>query len=218
MRLKGKLISWDEEKAFGFIKPNSGGQDVFIHKRAFINQARTPKLQNIITFTLSKDKQGRNCASEATFSGEKLKVKNLTVTNKVLSQVKVRTRNNKANKFLIYLAIIFLSTLSFASYLHKIPPLILYGYWGASLITFFAYGIDKVKAQMKWWRISESTLHLLALVGGWPGAAIAQQVFRHKSQKRVFRQAYWFTVITNCCVFGWLISPYGKAILILFDR
>ena len=59
MRLKGKLIKWNEDKAFGFIAPNGGGDHVFIHKTAFSNRKRTPKINDVITFSISKDKQGR---------------------------------------------------------------------------------------------------------------------------------------------------------------
>ena len=75
MRLKGKLIKWSDERAFGFIAPNGGGDHVFIHKSAFSNRQRTPQIKDIITFSITKDKQGRYCADEATFSGEKLKKK-----------------------------------------------------------------------------------------------------------------------------------------------
>lgn len=55
-----------------------------------------------------------------------------------------------------------------------------------NIITFFVYGIDKIKAKYDRWRISERTLLLLALVGGFIGAAVAMQVFRHKTQHRQF--------------------------------
>lgn len=53
----------------------------------------------------------------------------------------------------------------------------------ASLVTFLAYGLDKRRAQRGGRRVPEATLHLLELCGGWPGALIAQQVFRHKRRK-----------------------------------
>jgi cold shock CspA family protein len=59
MRMKGKLIKWNDDKAFGFIAPNGGGDHVFIHKTALSNRKRIPKINDVITFTISKDKQGR---------------------------------------------------------------------------------------------------------------------------------------------------------------
>jgi cold shock CspA family protein len=65
--LKGKEIQWNTEKAFGFIRPNGGGDHIFIHKTALINRNHTPQLNGIITFSITKAKDGRYCACEATF-------------------------------------------------------------------------------------------------------------------------------------------------------
>ncbi len=63
-----------------------------------------------------------------------------------------------------------------------------------SLITFVAYGFDKRRAQNDGRRVPEKTLHLMALLGGWPGALMGQRVFRHKTQKLSFRIVYWLCV------------------------
>ena len=70
-------------------------------------------------------------------------------------------------------------------------------YGAASLVAFAAYGIDKAAARRQATRISEQTLLILGLIGGWPGALVAQQVFRHKTRKRTFRRAFWGTVGVN---------------------
>ena len=197
VRLKGKLIKWNEDKAFGFIAPNGGGDHVFIHKTALSNRNRIPKINDIITFSLSKDKQGRYCADEATFSGEKLKKK----------------QAKQVSKFSIYISVIFLSLLATAYFLGHIPQKLVLVYLGASVITFLAYAFDKSKAQRGAWRTPESTLHMFALIGGWPGAAIAQQLLRHKSQKKEFRVGFWFTVLVNSAALVWLISPSGNNLL-----
>jgi uncharacterized membrane protein YsdA (DUF1294 family) len=63
------------------------------------------------------------------------------------------------------------------------------------------------------WRTQESTLHLLSLIGGLPGALIAQQTLRHKSKKQSFRFIFWVTVLLNCGTFVWLFTPDGAATL-----
>jgi uncharacterized membrane protein YsdA (DUF1294 family) len=70
-------------------------------------------------------------------------------------------------------------------------------YGAASLVTLAAYGIDKSAARRGAGRISEQTLLILGLVGGWPGALVAQQLFRHKTRKRSFRRVFWTTVGVN---------------------
>ena len=200
MRLKGKLIKWNDEKAFGFIASNGGGDHVFIHKSAFSNRQRTPEVQDIITFSITKDNQGRYCADEATFSGEKLKKK----------------QAKSVSKFSIYLSVIFLGLIAAASVLGYLPINLMLAYFGVSTITFIIYASDKSKAKQGAWRTSEGTLHLFALAGGWPGAAIAQQTLRHKSQKTEFRFVFWLTVIANFCALAWLMSSSGEQLMNIF--
>jgi uncharacterized membrane protein YsdA (DUF1294 family) len=73
-----------------------------------------------------------------------------------------------------------------------------------TLLTFVIYAKDKSAAKKGSWRIPESTLHLLSLLGGWPGALIAQQTLRHKSKKQPFRFVFCITVFLNCSVFAFL--------------
>jgi uncharacterized membrane protein YsdA (DUF1294 family) len=63
-----------------------------------------------------------------------------------------------------------------------------------SCVTFVAYGLDKRRATNGGRRIAERTLHLLALLGGWPGAWLAQRQFRHKTQKASFVIMFWLVV------------------------
>lgn len=201
MRLKGKLLKWNDDKAFGFIAPNGGGDHVFIHKSALSNRHRTPRVNDVITFSISKDKHGRYCADEATFSGEKLKKK----------------QAKKVSKFSIFLSVISLSLISIAYLLEQLPQKLFLIYIVASVITFLAYASDKSKAQRGAFRTPENSLHTLSLIGGWPGAGLAQQLLRHKTQKKEFRLVFWITVILNSGAFTWLFTPTGQTVLKLFS-
>ncbi|MBO4588587.1 MAG: DUF1294 domain-containing protein [Bacteroidales bacterium] len=55
-----------------------------------------------------------------------------------------------------------------------------------NLVTFFIYGIDKLKAKRGKWRIPESMLLTLAVVGGSIGALLGMLVFRHKTKHKKF--------------------------------
>ena len=59
----------------------------------------------------------------------------------------------------------------------------------ASVLAFVLYGVDKRAAVAGSRRIPEATLHLVAVLGGWPGAVVAQTVFRHKTQKSELQAA-----------------------------
>lgn len=54
-------------------------------------------------------------------------------------------------------------------------------------VAFFVYGIDKLKARKDWWRIPESTLLLLAAIGGSIGAWLGMKVWHHKTMHRKFQ-------------------------------
>ncbi len=86
-------------------------------------------------------------------------------------------------------------------------------YAGISLLTFTVYAWDKAAARAGRWRTAESTLHLLALAGGWPGALLAQQWLRHKSVKLACRALFWATVLLNVALWLWLSSLWGRAAL-----
>ncbi len=73
-----------------------------------------------------------------------------------------------------------------------------------SLATFVAYASDKRRAKTGRWRIPENTLHLLSLIGGWPGALLAQRLLRHKNRKPSFQTVFWLSVLLHVGLWlGW---------------
>ncbi|SIQ46592.1 Uncharacterized membrane protein YsdA, DUF1294 family [Shewanella morhuae] len=106
----------------------------------------------------------------------------------------------------LLLVVIFLAGLIGAAQQHMLPIGIVGMYLTLSLLSFIAYAIDKSAAKRGKWRTKESTLHLLALMGGWPGALFAQNVLRHKSVKASFRNVFWLTVIANLAVLAYGIQ------------
>ena len=56
-----------------------------------------------------------------------------------------------------------------------------------NLITFLFYGIDKLKAKKGKWRISETTLLLLAIIGGSIGAWLGIKKWHHKTLHKKFK-------------------------------
>lgn len=74
-------------------------------------------------------------------------------------------------------------------------PMAAYGV--VSVVAFLLYWSDKRKARADAWRTPENVLHALELAGGWPGALLAQQVFRHKTRKVSFQVVFWFIVLLH---------------------
>ena len=69
----------------------------------------------------------------------------------------------------------------------SLHQLTLYYLAAINVITFLIYGIDKWKAQKQKWRISESTLLILAVIGGSVGAWIGMKTWHHKSLHKKFK-------------------------------
>lgn len=92
----------------------------------------------------------------------------------------------------------FLATLGALAVFAVLPPTVFVAYLTLSIVTIAAYALDKSAARRGSRRIPESTLHVIALAGGWPGAMYAQQALHHKTVKRSFRRVFRATIVGNC--------------------
>ena len=94
-----------------------------------------------------------------------------------------------------------------------IPDWVALLYLVLSILCFVVYAVDKSAAVAGRRRISENTLLGLGLLGGWPGAILAQQLLRHKLRKRQFMVPFVATVVANVGVLVLLVTPLGSRIL-----
>ena len=85
-----------------------------------------------------------------------------------------------------------------------VPPIVPALYVVASLISVALYRADKIAATEGRRRTPEQTLLVLGFLGGWPGAAVAQSLFRHKSRKASFQALFWTTAALNTAALIWL--------------
>ena len=69
-------------------------------------------------------------------------------------------------------------------------------------VTFAAYGWDKRQAVIGSRRLPERALHILAFLGGWPGAWIGQRQFRHKTKKLSFLIVFWCVAVLHVAIVG----------------
>lgn len=198
MQFEGVLRSWDDERGFGFIAPTQGGQDVFVHVKAFKRKVGRPQPGQRVSFRVALGPQGKKRAVEV----EVLQVPRRAPLAEPSRGVAPWGAANVAALCVWLVMLVF-------GYGWGHPPLWLLGAYGvASVATFFVYALDKSAAEKGAWRTPESTLHTLALVGGWPGALVAQQVLRHKSSKAAFRNVFWLTVVLNMVGFlSWALHP-----------
>ncbi len=197
MRYQGRITTWKDEKGFGFITPMDGGEQVFVHISSFSNRRRRPNGEEFVSYELTRDAKGRAQANAVAYVGD------------WDMPSAPRGRSNippiLAVCFLVFVVVVVVAG--------RLPVAVLALYLVMSIVAFVAYAFDKSAASRGKWRVQESTLHLFALLGGWPGALAAQRLLRHKSAKVSFQAMFWVTVVLNCGGLGWLLSPAGARTL-----
>jgi uncharacterized membrane protein YsdA (DUF1294 family)/cold shock CspA family protein len=197
MRYQGRLVNWNDEKGFGFVTPNSGGDNAFVHIKSFSSRRRRPVDGDLITYEVTRDARNRLQAKSIRYAGEP--------TPAPYCETSQYTG--------IAVVAIFFCMLTVLVLLGRTPIPAIFLYFITSCITFIIYAFDKSASMNNRWRTQESTLHIFGLIGGWPGALIAQRMFRHKNKKREFQVIFWLSVTINCGLLVWSATKPGAAII-----
>lgn len=213
MEQRGTLLSWNDDKGFGFIQPEGGGAKLFVHISAMRGDTR-PSQGAMVYYLAGRDEQGRPRATH--MRGEGLSIDEPAIRRKPRKADAGKpssaapcirsARNGPARGRVQYLVPKLVVWLLLCS-LPLVGSLMLYGqeglfaplaaYCGVSLVSFFMYRSDKRQAQEGRQRTPENWLHLSELLGGWPGALVAQQWYRHKTRKLSYQTVCWLIVAAH---------------------
>jgi uncharacterized membrane protein YsdA (DUF1294 family)/cold shock CspA family protein len=205
--IRGNLVSWKQDKGFGFIRPDDGGKDVFVHVRDFGNIARLPKVGDVVQYRRLNDGTGRFRAADVHLEGVSRAASKSPTQSRVNQHGKETLTALRELMIVMAFACVVIALTVFGSLPIIIPPY----YLVTSLLAFMLYAFDKSAAMNKRWRTRESTLLLVGLAGGWPGALVAQGMFRHKSRKSAFLVPFWLSVILNCGLLYLAATKSGAA-------
>ncbi|CAG0941856.1 Cold shock protein CspA [Candidatus Brocadiaceae bacterium] len=192
---EGIIKSWLNDKGFGFIQPNEGGKDIFIHIRDLKHQNYQPKIGDKIVYKITSDKNGKTRGYDAFIKGQQ--INNVHKENSFKQEKPEQQKQFELSLIpRVILAVIpfILSGVLIKQHTIYTP---LFAYLFFSPLTFIFYAYDKSMALKDKWRISEATLHLLELLGGWPAALITQYTIRHKNKKTSFQIIFWFIIILH---------------------
>jgi uncharacterized membrane protein YsdA (DUF1294 family)/cold shock CspA family protein len=191
MREQGRLTEWNDDRGFGFVSSLAGDSRAFVHISEFPHESRRPVALDLLTYETQRDERGRLQACEVRFlapvaaahHGRSIHEPPDSDSFEIPMQIPLAT----LGAFLL-LGLVLRGALAVG---------LLVGYLTVSGLTYVAYAMDKSAAQRGRFRTQESALHLLELVGGWPGALLAQRRLRHKTRKRTYQFAFWMIVILN---------------------
>ncbi len=191
----GRIVEWRKDRGYGFVE--SDGRRVFLHRRDFAELLKAPEAGDNVSFIVGADEQGRPCATAA---------RHLHHGGRLTGA-----------RWMALVALCVAPGIALAQVANTIDYRILLGAaLGINLLTLLAYWEDKRRAKMAGWRIPESTLHLMELLGGWPAAFLAQGWLRHKSTKLSFQVVFWLIVaLHEYAAIDWLLG--GRILRATYD-
>ena len=190
MRFSGRLKTWNTDRGFGFIEPDGGGQEIFVHLSAVPSRFRPPKPGQTFTFEVELNREGKKRAANIGV------VERPQRTSRVSREAPAPWSLGSALAIPAFAVVYPVLATQF-----RVSPWFALAYVVLSATCLMAYAFDKSAAVAGRWRSSERSLLMLGLLGGWPGGLLAQQLLRHKSSKASFREAFWGTVVFNVGAF-----------------
>jgi uncharacterized membrane protein YsdA (DUF1294 family)/cold shock CspA family protein len=201
----GRLISWNDDKGFGFIQPQGGGAEVFAHISAMRGERR-PQVGDNLLYVEGRDARGRPRAEHMRLAGapslDRPAIRRQPRTPRQPAGEREQRGGaigirNPGLKLALFAALCALPLLGALQVLGAGLTWVLPLYLAASLLGLLLYWLDKRSAQGGGRRTPENTLHLVELAGGWPGALLAQLLFRHKTRKASYQAIFWLIVAAH---------------------
>ncbi|MGY6213545.1 DUF1294 domain-containing protein [Methylolobus aquaticus] len=179
---RGTLVLWNDDRGFGFVRPEAGGEDFFVHISAFRRGlSRRPEIGDAVRYRLAREIPDKKRIAQAVLEGVAVRP----------VEPETGRKWRRAYAWMVYILIRLPILLScWVLWKHHNPiPLLVYVFMSTLAILY--YGADKRRALAHRWRIPEFYLHLIEFMGGWPGALLAQTNFRHKLTKDSYQRVFW---------------------------
>lgn len=242
MKRQGTLVRWEKDRGFGFIRSPDVSADVFVHLRDFTDRGTAPQVGMRLSFEEihvggkgprtvavqaegamqqrpqerreSRDGHDRRQRQPQRTAGAARAPGARTPGTQAASRRREAAPSSSSSLPMALLFTCYAALLGYGVLTARIPHIALGVLLLLNLLTFFVYGFDKNAAETGRWRTAENTLHLLSLVGGWPGAWMAQRLFRHKVRKTSFMTGYWATVLVHLGAVGAWVAKWLPAQLL----
>lgn len=186
MRETGKLVDWDDDRGFGFIQRRTGSEQIFVHIKAIRQSDTHPQLGDRLSYTVGPGRNGKLAALDVAIIRANPHRLPRESAQRGAPQTPFARNFNR-----LWVALALTVLLIAAITTNRLPA------WGAvpytlvGLLSFWQYRADKAAAKAGVWRTSEYQLHVLDLAFGIVGGLLAQQIYRHKTSKPLFRAITW---------------------------
>jgi uncharacterized membrane protein YsdA (DUF1294 family)/cold shock CspA family protein len=198
---KGKLVLWNDDKGFGFVRPSTNEKDLFVHISAIKNyqkgQSRRPAVGDVVHYQPipPAEAEGQRRITRAVVLGLNDALFGFDADHGPWwSSLGIRLLAGAPVLLCFYLIWRTGNFLPLLSYLMM------------SALSAMYFADDKRRAMTHSWRIPEVYLHCFELLGGWPGALLSQKAFRHKNRKGNYQRVFWEIVTLHGLL--WLLYLY----------
>lgn len=198
MRQQGKIVEWNDARGCGFVVTHGENQRVFLHINQFAaGRTRRPREGDMLVYEVRRGERGKMMADAVRFA----------------TDAKRRRQDVRRSRWGVTEMVTLLLAIGLVAMVvtGKLPWQIAAAYPLLSALTWLVYQKDKRAAGAGRCRTPESALQLLALLGGWPGAWLAQKHVRHKSSKPSFQLTFWVMVALNLTGLLWLARALSLA-------
>ncbi|MBP8145152.1 MAG: DUF1294 domain-containing protein [Inhella sp.] len=196
---QGRVLQWDAAKGLGFVQAEAGGERLLLRRADLCGRLRTrpPQAGEPVRFLAQGQGHARRAARVSTLLAPPGAA--------AASAPAPRSKGPDSARLLVIPA--FAIVLGAIHMAWPLPRFVTLMYGALSMALFIVYGMDKWAARRGAARVRESALHLLALLGGWPGALLGQQIFRHKTAQPRFLRISWAMVVLNLLLLIAICTP-----------
>lgn len=198
------LTGWNDERGYGFIAPSDGSRRVFAHISEFRAGSPRPDDGDELSFLVGTGPDGRVQA---------LDIETVHSARRARQEAEASRRAERRRAPIDWPPIAVVGAFAVLFVLMTVywpvPLWVIILYPAMSVATYALYLADKRAALERGWRTRETTLQIAALVGGWPGAVLAQQLLRHKNRKTAFQAVFWCLVALNIAILVLLVWYQG---------
>ncbi len=192
----GSLTEWNDERGFGFISGDDG-QRTFVHISSFKRMRGRPEQGDRVSYLVGTARDGRlGAISVAVLGAPSLPADApYAPVGSPLPGIVLR---------LAAASLLCICALA-ATQQARAPTWVLVAYLMLGCVSILVYWVDKNAAEARRWRVRESSLHLIDLIGGVAGGLVAQALLRHKTRKGSFSAATWLITLVHLGVLAGLI-------------